>query len=318
MRLFCMHITFSLSTHVVIDYNEGHDKKEKVTYMNISILTASFPVDALTYSEVQALLTAANEADGKHYDNTLHIYAAQQADVQGFYVLAYDDEADRLVAVASAIDEVGFHTFEWSLVVDPLYRQIGVGTAMFDAMQQALAMRQSAGDLAVVVEGAPFGQTLVEKHQYTYSFSEATFEAAPQQAHALAITLRPYDEDEAVLIELYADAFGDTAEESQQLIDYNLQREGTDIWLAEHNGQIVGTVTTTVMNNERWITAFATKKELRGQGFGQAVLEHVKHDAAIAQNDIVLLDVETENVCALAVYEKAGFIKTAQLDYFAK
>ena len=286
--------------------------------MNISIITASFPVDALTYSEVQALATAAGEEDSKNYDTTLHMYAAQQANIHGFYVLAYDDEADRLVAAASAVDEVGFNTFEWSLVVDPLYRQIGVGTAMFDAMQQSLAMRQSAGDLAMVVEGAPYGQALVERHGYTYSFSEATFEAAPQQTDSLRVKLRPYNGEEAVLIALYGDAFGDTAEESQQLIDYNVQREATAIWLAEHDGQIVGTVTTTVMNNERWITAFATAKELRGQGFGQAILQHVKHDAALAQNDVVLLDVETENVSALAVYSKADFKKTAQLDYFVK
>lgn len=286
--------------------------------MNISLITASFPVDALTYQEVEELSATAQQADNKDYSTPLHTYAAQQSDMQGFYVLAYDDDADKLVAVASALDEVGFHTFEWSLVVDPLYRNIGVGTAMFDAMQQALAMRQSAGDLAVVVEDAPFGRALVEKAGYTYSFSEATFEAVPMQCETNVVTLRPYENDEAVLIELYADAFGDTADESQQLIDYNLQREGTTIWLAESNGQIIGTVTTTVLNNERWITAFATKKELRGQGFGQAILQHVKHDAALASNDVVLLDVETENVKALAVYEKAGFMKTAQLDYFAK
>lgn len=286
--------------------------------MNISLITASFPVDALTYEEVEQLAAAAQQADGKDYSTPLHIYAAQQSDMQGFYVLAYDDDADKLVAVAAALDDVGFHTFDWSLVVDPLYRNIGVGTAMVDAMQQALAMRQSAGDLAVVVEGAPFGRALVEKNGYTYSFSEATFEAAPIEQQQLSVTLRPYDDDEEVLIELYADAFGDTADESQQLIDYNLQREGTTIWLAQSDGQLVGTVTTTMLNNERWITAFATKKELRGQGFGQAILQHVKHDAALAQNDVVLLDVETENVNALAVYEKAGFVKTAQLDYFAK
>lgn len=286
--------------------------------MNISLITASFPVDALTYKEVEELAATARQVDGKDYSTPLHTYAAQQSDMQGFYVLAYDDDADKLVAVAAALDDVGFHTFDWSLVVDPLYRNIGVGTAMFDAMQQALAMRQSAGDLAVVVEDAPFGRALVEKEGYTYSFSEATFEAVPMLCETNAVTLRPYADDEAALIELYADAFGDTADESQQLIDYNLQREGTTIWLAESNGQLVGTVTTTVLNNERWITAFATKRELRGQGFGRAILQHVKHDAALASNDVVLLDVETENVKALAVYEKAGFTKTAQLDYFAK
>lgn len=292
--------------------------KGKGDTMNISLITASFPVDTLTYSEVETLAAAAKQADDKDYSNTLHMYAATEANVQGFYVLAYDDEADRLVAAASAIDDVGFHTFEWSLVVDPMYRSIGVGAAMFDAMQQALAMRQSAGDLAVIVEGAPFGQVLAQKNGYEYSFSEATFEAAPVEQQEHTITLRPYNDDEAALLQIYADAFGDTADESQQLIHYNLAREATTIWVAEHNGTIVGTVTTTVMNNERWITAFATAKEARGQGFGQAILQRVKHDAAVEKNDVVLLDVETENVNALAVYGKAGFIKTAQLDYFIK
>lgn len=288
--------------------------------MNISLLTASFPVDSLTYSEVLDLAVRVGEQEHTDYQNLLHLYASNQAVSTGFYILAYDDDSDRLIAAASAIDEIGFNTYEWSLLVDPLYRQLGIGDAIYTAMQQALEARNAAGDLALVMASSPYGRTFIEQKAYGYSFSEATLEAQSQPENVdCDVTLRRYVAgDDEGLSAILGDAFGDTLEESQQLIQYNLQRDETTIWVAEQHGQVVGTVTTTHQQDVVWITAFAVAKALQGKGIGRQILLQIKTYAFEQGINTLMLDVEIENDKALAVYERAGFTKLMQVDYFAR
>ncbi|WP_254636316.1 GNAT family N-acetyltransferase, partial [Lysinibacillus sp. GbtcB16] len=62
-----------------------------------------------------------------------------------------------LVGVASAIDIMGLHTYEWTLVVTPAYRQKGIGTALDVGIQVGLKERGAEGQLGVVIDGTPHG-----------------------------------------------------------------------------------------------------------------------------------------------------------------
>lgn len=288
--------------------------------MNISILTASYPVDRLTYEEVAELAQTAGETDGLQYEQLLHLYASAEAGVSGFYVLAYDDDEDRLVAAASAIDEIGFHTFESSLVVHPLYRSIGVGTAIHEALEQALAVRQSAGTLMLAKEHAPYNEVFLQKCGYGYSFSEATFMTQPARLQeTVAVTLRPYaTADFARVANLYEQAFGDTLEESEQLLEYNTAQQQTMIWVAEQQGEVVGTITTTIYEDELNITALAVEQTMRGQGIGSYIIALAKDEACKENVATITLDVESENEQAWSFYMKNGFEKVSQTNYFVK
>lgn len=287
--------------------------------MNFSFMTVSFPVDGETYSEMKALCEEVHHADGVHYESILNLPTAQNSEVTGFFILVYNDEDDRLVGLASAIDLLGLNTFEWSIIVSPMYRRIGIGDAIYHVLREGLEVRGAEGELALMMEGVESGLVFLEKRGYVYSFSEATMEArAEQSENRPGLTIRPFTtRDTETLVDIFSEAFGDLREEAIELIHFNTHTEGLVLWVAEEAGKVVGTVTTRKEGDAQWVTAFAVHPASGGRGIGTAILRFVKQLAFRNGEKHVLLDVELDNNQALAVYEKAGFSKSAQVDYFA-
>lgn len=287
--------------------------------MNLSIITQSFPIDPETYSEIKSLCEAALLSDNYNYSSVLNLQDSLNFNVKGFFVLAYDNEQDELVGVASATDQMALNTYEWAILVSPMYRDIGLDEALLKVIGDGLHQRGAEGELALVIENDTSRRKFVEKYGYSYSFSEATLEAQPEEMESLeSIHIRPYLEgtDQEALIEIFSNAFGDLREESIELIHYNTMSEGRVLWVAELDGEIVGTVTSSKDGNAQSISALAVHPDKQGLGIGTALLKWVK-DFAMRNGDTnVMLDVELENERALAVYEKAGFIKSMQVDYF--
>lgn len=290
--------------------------------MNLSIITQSFPVDPETYSEIKTLCESALLLDKYNYSSVLNLQDSLQFNVKGFFVLAYDNEQDELVGVASAVDPMGLNTYEWSILVAPMYRDIGLDEALLKVIGDGLHQRGAEGELALVIENDTPRRKFVEKYGYSYSFSEATLEAQPEEidseGFAGVIHIREYLEgtDQEALIEIFSNAFGDLREESIELIHYNTMSEGRVLWVAEVEGEIVGTVTSSKEGNAQVISALAVHPNKQGLGIGTALLKWVKDFAMRNGDKLVMLDVELENERALAVYEKAGFIKLMQVDYF--
>lgn len=289
--------------------------------MNFSIVTTSFPIDALVKEELERLCEESYAVDRVRYDAILNIELATDYTAKGFSVLVYNDEQDILVAAASAIDLMGLHTFEWSLLVHPKYRQIGLGTALYEALQKELAIRNANGQLALMMEQENgYGRIFLQSLNFVYSFSEANFEArAEASSWDETIEIRAFHpSDTAALIEVFCDAFGDDEQEAMDLIDYNASHEELCLWVAVREGEIVGSVTTRQDCEAQWITALAVHHKAQGQGVGTALINAVKQLAVEKGNSFVRLDVELDNERALAIYKKTGFIKAAQIDYFSK
>lgn len=288
--------------------------------MNLSAITVSFPLDKETYEEVQTLCKVATDSDGLLYTNVMNLPIAKNYESRGFYVLVYDDDKNELVGAGTAIDVMGLNTFEWSILVAPMYRQLGIGSAVLNVLRDGMEMRESEGELALLIEGAPFGREFLQRNGFLYSFSEATLEAhAEVLDEAGTITLRPYmQKDTEELVSIFSEAFGDMREESLDLIDFNTTTEGLNMWTAEFDGEVVGTVTTRKEGDVQWISAFAVAPNKQGRGIGTEMLKWVKDYALRSGEKTILLDVEIENMGALRVYEKAGFMKSSQLDYFVR
>ena len=287
--------------------------------MNISVMTVSFPLDGETLKEVTLLCEEATVHDYRVYETALGVPMAGSFETKGFMVLAYEDDKDVLVGVASAVDLMGLHTYEWSLVVTPTYRQKGIGTALVEALQAGLQERGAEGQLAVVIDGSPFGHTFIENKGFTYSFSEATLETRAESVKlSKDVEITPYAGEQAELIAIYSEAFGDLPEESEELIAFNTSTNGRKLWLARKDGEVVGTVTTAQENEIQWVTALAVHPNCEGQGIGTAMLSFSKDYASKIGAKFVMLDVEIDNGKALSVYEKAGFMKAQQIDYYVK
>lgn len=288
--------------------------------MNFSLITVSFPIDEETYLEIQSLCEAAAVTDSISYEQLVNLPVATSYESKGFYVLIYDDEKNELAGVCSAIDLMGLNTYEWSLVVAPMYRGLALSEALYNVMQEGLAMRGSEGDLALMIEGSPYGLKFLQERGYYYSFSEASLEAkADNEPLREDLTVRPFSPaDVESLVAIFSTAFGDLREESLQLIEFNTTTQGLQLWLVEKEGEIAGTVTTRKDGEIIWITALAVHPQFMRQGIGTAILRWVKRYALMNGEKYVMLDVELDNKNALAVYEKAGFMKSMQVDYFVK
>lgn len=287
--------------------------------MNFSIMTASFPIDEETFKEIKKLCEDAFIADKYNYSSVLNLYESMSTNIRGFFALAYDEEQNQLVGVASATDQMGLNTYEWSILVSPMYRQIGIDEALLKVLGDGLHKRGAEGELALVIENDKARRKFIEKYGYSYSFSEATFEAKSEEMKLNDhIYIRPYMEasDKDCLIEIFCEAFGDLREEAIELISYNTTTDDRVLWVAMLNDEVAGTVTSAKEGKVQWITALAVHPSKQGLGVGTALLNWVKDFALRNGEKVVMLDVEIDNEKALAVYEKAGFIKSMQVDYF--
>ena len=288
--------------------------------MNFSAMTVSYPVDPETYEEISQLCEKAEKADVVSYRLAMNLAASKSYETKGFFVLIYDDEQNTLAGAASAIDMIGLNTYEWSILVDPMYRQIGLGEALYNVLREGLAMRGSEGDLALSVEGSHYGEQFLQAKHYTYSFSESTLEAkGVLLTESQTINVRPFvAQDEQMLCDIFSGAFGDTYEESLELIEFNTQTEGIHLWVVEKNNEIVGTVSTKKEGTLHWLTALAVHSEHQGKGIGSEIINWVKDYVVRSGETTVALDVELENKKALSIYEKNGFLISHQINYYVK
>ncbi|WP_107840041.1 GNAT family N-acetyltransferase [Metasolibacillus meyeri] len=287
--------------------------------MSFSTVTVSFPVDVETFEEMRILCAEAGQVDNVQYELIMNLQAVKNYEMSGFCVLAYDDECEQLIGLASAIDIMGLQTYEWSILVAPAYRKRTIGHSLLQEVYKGLSARGAEGALALTLEQGPFGAQFLKKNGYSYSFSEATLQGKAEAASQLPenMTIRGYEEvDEQMLVETFVAAFGDTAEEAQDLIAYNTTSEQHILWVAVIEDTVVGTVTTREEGEAQWLTALAVHPQYMGRGIGSALLKWVQQLAFDGGQQHVLLDVEIDNAHALSIYEKAGFVKSMQIDYY--
>lgn len=286
--------------------------------MNFSIITVSLPIDEETYKEINDFYKKLSKSENQPFDKLSNLSIAQD-ERKGFYVLAYDEKVNEIIGVINAIDYIGVHVYEWSISIDPMYRNIGIEENLLNVLSQGLQQRGAEGEIVVLLERDHFGKKLMEQYGYSYNYSEVMLETTVEFVEKNSdIAIRQYNEktDFESLIEIYQYAFGDMREESIELIHFTIFSEAKTLWVAEKDGKVIGTITTTNVGNNQWITAFAVHPKLRGKGIGTALLQWVKKVAFENEIEKLMLEVEIENEQALSVYEKAGFYKRIQKDYF--
>lgn len=286
--------------------------------LNICTMKTSYPIDDITYQEIVQLLQNATAEDGVQYQLLMNEANWRNPQAHGFLVLAYDDQ-DELVGVINALDLFGLNTYEWSTVVSPKFRRLGVGSLLVEGFVKGLEERAATGELALTLHDYR-GNAFILKHGYEYSSSEATLQAIAEECPLHGnLTIRLYEpQDRDVLVEIFNAGFDDLPEETDDLITLNTTTAGHLLWVAEIAGKVVGTVTTVQEEDGMWVTALATHPKEQRQGIGTALLNWVKTNAARKGCGRVLLDVEIDNEQALSLYKKAGFVIIRQIDYFVK
>lgn len=89
------------------------------------------------------------------------------------------------------------------------------------------------------------------------------------------------------------------------------------VWLAEHDGEVLALLTTTVRPQlrlaglELTIEELVVREHARGRGVGRALLDHAKSEASkLGVRRVQLTTNRTRDVYARAFYPKNGFAET--------
>lgn len=280
-------------------------------------MTVSFPVDVETASEISQLVKTTGFEDGISYEQVLNLPAITDEAVKGFTVIAYDDE--ELIGVVSAIDMIGIHSYEWSGLVLPRFRRRGIGKALLTTLHKNLEARGAENELALTVKDAPYGKAFFEAGNYEWNFSEATLTAsATNDVGDSKVVIKPLTDEHKSLTNILMNAFGDTEEEVQVIVNFNESNPTRHIFVAIEDGETVGTVTAVEEGDILWATALATISEKQGQGIGSSVLQFVLAEADKRGYETVMLDVEIDNDRALSLYKRVGFSPVMQVDFYVK
>lgn len=223
-------------------------------------------------------------------------------------------EGDRLVGFLG-LYAFGGPTAELGGMVDPQARRQGIGTALLGAARTLLRERGCARALLVVPNGSAAGRAFAEAQAAVLDHSEhflvlgATPDGTPRDPR---VTIRrAVQADEPAVREVLRLAFG--WEPPGAVLD----RDGDATQVIERDGQVVGTVRSSVRGTTGGIYGFAVHPVVQGQGIGRDVLGRVCRQLREQGCSRVTLEVETQNAGALGLYTSTGFEREAGEDYWA-
>jgi ribosomal protein S18 acetylase RimI-like enzyme len=199
------------------------------------------------------------------------------------------------------------HPHEIAGMVAPASRRQGIATALLSRLRTPPA-------LLVVPSGTPAGRAFAESLGASRDRSEhfLALGETPTTGADEAITTRTAgpDDDEAVR-GLLRRAF-----DWEPPVDL-LQRFGDATRVVELDGLLVGTLRVSVTGGSAGIYGFAVDPDHQGKGIGRDVLARTCRELRANGIDQVTLEVETENVHALALYTSLGFTVEAGEDYWS-
>lgn len=287
--------------------------------LDISVMTVSIPIDMETLEEMEALIEEAAHVDLTDYNHLLNTAELTDYFLKGFCVLAYSDESDQLVGLLTAVDRLATLDYEWSAVVLPSARKLGIGGKLLQELERNLELRGASRDIALVASVAKTGQNMLTTRGYSHELSEITMVASSDSKQVDSpFEVTPFENEGKELIEVVKSAFGDSEEEAKEMIAYNLQTPNRKLMLAKQFGKVLGTTTIVENGDELWITGLGVHKEAQGKGVAKALLSWCKHEAHKKGKTQVYLDVETDNDIAFSIYEKQGFQTVANTLFYRK
>ncbi|SDN29195.1 Acetyltransferase (GNAT) family protein [Psychrobacillus sp. OK028] len=286
--------------------------------MNISIMTVSFPLDQETMEEIEQLIAEAETVDKMDYTSLLSVEEISDYFTKGFCIVAYD-ESDQLVGVLTSIDRIATLDFEWSCVVLPTVRRLGIAQQLVTELGRNLEIRGAAADLALIPESSEAGHQLLRKFGYALDFSERTMVAVAGTVELDSeVEISHYSNEESAILGVLVNAFGDTEQEARELIAFNTQTPNRHLMIAKFRDELVGTFTLVDDAEKLWVTGLAVHEKARGKGVASNLLNWSKNEANRMGKASVYLDVETDNDQALSIYEKAGFTTVSNTHFYKK
>lgn len=269
------------------------------------------------WEEVAALLAVTEARDGSA--PLVHTAAPPDdspADAAHF-LLARSDGT--LVGIASL---VGYQDLEVSGVVHPDHRRRGIGRQLLNAVRAEVARRGLATWLLVCDTALRGGLAFAESVGGTNEFSEHRLLLdparlpAPAPTSALAVRLAaPADTHD--LAAIIAAAFGDPVEEVRGWVGADFDRPDRRWYLASLAQAPIGTLRVRTVDGEgAYVTGFGIAPAYQNQRLGRQFLLTILAMLRTEQHPAILIEVETNNGPANALYRAVGFDPIRTFAYY--
>lgn len=215
----------------------------------------------------------------------------------------------------------GAPIIELTGMVDPEFRQRGIGTALLDEALRVCHERAYSATLLVVPRASAAGRSLALRRGGTLDHSEYAMQLLGQPSDVPAdplVTIRAATvQDLPAVQELIGLGFEPQAPASADPEPDRPARVDPDLLVIERDGALIGTVRLTRKQDSAGVYGFAIHPGHRGRGIGRDVLHRLCRSARADGATSVHLEVATDNGRALHLYTSLGFTPVTTEDYYA-
>ncbi|HJV18087.1 MAG TPA: GNAT family N-acetyltransferase [Bacillales bacterium] len=202
-------------------------------------------------------------------------------------------------------------------MVKPDYRRKGIFTKLFSEAMNVIEKRGFAEILLNAPTNSSFAKSFLRTVTCDYAFTEYQMQWQKKElCYSDEVSVRPSTSDDLedeILLDIKCFGLDEAGAR-----EFNLQMrqyQSEEFYIIEQEGQTVGKIRVSHLNEEAWIFGFCVDPEYQGKGIGRRVLTNI---VLIEKQKgyPIFLEVEANNLNALGLYESCGFQSYYSQDYY--
>jgi ribosomal protein S18 acetylase RimI-like enzyme len=272
--------------------------------------------------EVQALRALCNAHDQLDLKIEVEIdRLPDERDVAPRQFLARD--ADGALVGFCSLDLGG--DFEICGMVHPAQRRRGIGAALLDAALAECRRRGDSRVLLICEDASAAGQSFVSSRGAARAFAEYRMELDASASRlpseisedADLRVARADGGDLEDLVAVQSAAFHDDPTDVRTTVAAGLAEGSARYYIARLGDTPVGSLKVYLPAGRAGVYAFGVVPQHRRRGFGRQILLRVIALLAAEGHGHIWLEVDADNIPAIALYEAAGFTGTTTYSYYA-
>lgn len=263
---------------------------------------------------VRALAERCNRAEG--LDLKLNLIAERSTEAELADRFFYFDQG----ALVGFLSLDGTPEVELCGCVDPAHRRQGIGGRLLAAATEICKQRGLASVLAICEQASGSGKAFLAGLEAPIRGAEYRMRCAVSSwpAPRRPLELREAGPgDIAALAAIIGSAFGNPPEVVEQRIKADLRAGDQRFFIGLSDGRPVSGLKIFYEDGRAYIYAFGVDAELRGGGYGRAMLVATLQMLRDTGWPAQLLEVDLDNEVALNLYRRCGFEVITQYDYHA-
>lgn len=209
---------------------------------------------------------------------------------------------------------------EISGMVHPNFRGKGIFRELIVGAIDECKRRGIPKLLFICDHGSKPGKRFLELFGASYRFSECKMSFRGNLPNYISIPLFfdrvKFEELEQFAI-LDSIAFHLPMEEMLEFAKSNFSDANRELYIIRnHEGEFIGKISVHILDNQAYIYGFVISPEYRGQGYGRAALSRFTNYLVQKNLDEISLEVESNNLNALKLYQSCGFAIDSGYDYY--